>query len=424
VHEMLIVLQREFVERVRTKSFVISTLLFPVFMAAIFVVPILMGGGSGGENRLALASDAPAAVTESVVTSLEIPPATERGASFVVERVEGSFEEQREALYARMAAGELDGVLYLPADIAETSTALYRGRNVTNMQATERLQRATSEAVQAVRLRDAGLEVTEVAALLRPVRLESARVTRAGEEGGSAVGSFILAYIIAFLLYMLIAIYGNNVMRSVLEEKTSRISEVLISSMRAPQLMAGKVIGVSSVVLFQVVIWAALAAIVLSQSNLLIERFNLPPQILSTIRVEPGVLLLLLLYFVLGFFLYAAIFAAVGAAVTSEQEAQQFAFFPMMPLIVPMLFLAPITSDPTGSTATVMGWLPFTSPIVMPMRMAATDIPLLEVLGSLALLVATVWIVSWVAGKIYRIGILSTGKRPSLRELALWMRTA
>jgi ABC-2 type transport system permease protein len=210
----------------------------------------------------------------------------------------------------------------------------------------------------------------------------------------------------------------------VLEEKTSRISEVLISSMRAPQLMAGKVIGVSSVVLVQVMVWGAMAAAVLSQSTLLSERFNLPPGFFSSLRVAPEVWAFLLIYFVLGFFLYAAIFAGVGAAVTSEQEAQQFAFFPMIPLILPLLFLTAITSDPMSRVSLVMGWIPFTSPIVMPMRMVAAEIPLLDVLGSLAVLVATVWIVSWVAGKIYRIGILSTGKRPSLRELALWMRTA
>jgi len=424
VSEMLIVLQREFVERVRTKSFVISTLLFPLFMAAIFVVPILFGGGPGTENRLAVVSEAPDAVTEGVIASLEVPPASDREASFVIERVSGGYEENREALFTRVAADELDGVLYLPADIVETSAAVFRGRNVTNMPTIERLRRATSEAVQSVRLREAGLEVTEVAALLRPVRVEGARVTRGGEEGGSAVGSFLLAYITAMLLYMLIAIYGNNVMRSVLEEKTSRISEVLISSMRAPQLMAGKVIGVSSVVLVQVLVWAAMAGVVMSQSNLLVERFGLPPGFLSSLRVAPEVWLFLLLYFILGFFLYAAIFAAVGAAVTSEQEAQQFAFFPMMPLIVPLLFLAPITSDPAGALATTMAWIPFTSPIVMPMRMAASEVPLMEIAGSLLLLAATVWALSWAAGKVYRIGILSTGKRPSMRELVTWMRTA
>lgn len=213
-------------------------------------------------------------------------------------------------------------------------------------------------------------------------------------------------------------------MRSVFEEKTNRIAEVLMSTIRASHLMAGKIIGVGSAAVAQVLIWAAITAVVVSQSDRLGEGFRLPDTALQALNVPLSTGILLFLYFLLGFFLYASVFAMVGAAVTSEQEAQSVQFLALLPMITPMLFLQSILNAPLGRLSTVLGLVPFTSPITMPMRLASTPVPPLEIAASLALLAAGIAAVAWVAGKIYRVGILSTGKRPGVAELARWIRSA
>src|SRR5690606_19975984 len=225
--------------------------------------------------------------------------------------------------------------------------------------------------VQAARLQRAGIELTELASLLTPVRIHTARITPTGEDGTDAGASFLLAYVIAFLLYMMIAFYGANVLRSVLEEKTNRIAEVLVSSVAASRLLLGKGVGVSAAVLLQVLIWAGSIALLVTRSDWLSARFNVPPEALDALRVEPLLAVVLIAFFVLGFFLYASLFAALGAAVSSDQEAQSLQIVVMLPLFVPLLLLIPLTTEPLGPLATVLGLVPFTAPMAMPMRMAA-----------------------------------------------------
>jgi ABC-2 type transport system permease protein len=226
------------------------------------------------------------------------------------------------------------------------------------------------------------------------------------------------------VIYMMIAMYGTGVTRSVLEEKNNRIAEVLVSSMRATHLMAGKILGVGSAVLLQVLTWVLLIGLLITQSDWLAQRFNVDPAALNALTAQPGTTALLIAYFVLGFLLFAALFAGLGAAVTSDQEAQSFQMFLMVPLFVPLLFLLQLTTRPLEPLARMLGLIPFTAPVAMPMRMAAARIPNSEIVASLALLVVTLALTAWLAGKIYRIGILSTGKRPSMAELIRWLRTS
>jgi ABC-2 type transport system permease protein len=286
------------------------------------------------------------------------------------------------------------------------------------------LRVAGTRAVQSERLRTAGIDASAVAALVAPVDVDEARLTARGEERGGALSTFLTAYVFAFLIYLMTTLYGVAVMRSVLEEKTNRIAEVLMSTIRASHLMAGKIIGVGSAAVAQVLIWAGITAIVVSQSHRLGEGFSLPDTALQALNVEPKTGVLLFCYFLLGFFLYASVFAMVGAAVTTEQEAQSVQFVALIPMIAPMMFLESILNAPLGRLPTVLGLIPFTSPITMPMRMASTPVPPIEIAASLVLLVLGIAAVAWLAGKIYKVGILSTGKRPTLPELVRWVRSA
>lgn len=419
----LLVLRREFRERVASKSFVIGTLVFPLIMGGLIMLPRLVGS-RGTERTLMVVNDGPPAVGEAFAAALGAAPASADENTYKVIPLQGPSSTVRDGLNLRVEAKEIDGYVVLPADVLESGTIVFRARNVGSFAVMRELRSAGTQAVQSERLKTAGISPSAVAALIAPVRVDEARITSRGEERGGALSTFLAAYVVAFLIYLMTTLYGVAVMRSVLEEKTNRIAEVLMSTIRASHLIAGKIIGVGSAAVAQVLIWIVIMAILVTQSERLGDRFALPDSVLQALRVEPLTGVLLFLFFLLGFFLYASIFATVGAAVTSEQEAQSVQFIALLPLISPLLFLESILNAPLGPTATTLGILPFTAPIAMPMRMASTPVPAIEIVVSLVLLVCGIAVVAWVAGKVYRVGILSTGKRPSLAELAQWVRSA
>jgi ABC-2 type transport system permease protein len=419
MRNVLLIIRREFLERVRTRAFVLSTVLFPLFMAAMIFLPSLMRTG-GGERTLVLVDQSPAGIGQSVAKALQTPSKEKEAIRYTIERVEGPLEAQRARLNARVEAKEIDGYLWIGPDVVATSEVQYRARDVTKVRVVEDIEKAVTAAVRQERLRGQGLTAAQVAQLVRGVEVKAARITGEGEEGGNIFATLISAYVIGIMFMQLILLYGQNAMRSVLEEKNNRIVEVIVSSVHASQLMAGKVLGLAAVAVLQVGIWVGFSMLLTSQG----ARMGMSASVLRAAALGPAVWGIILVYFILGFILYAAMYAAAGSTVTSEQEAQQLAVPLMMPLIVPMLFIMPVLTDPLGSTARTLSLIPLTSPIVMPMRAVATEIPALEIAGSIALLVAGVFLVLWLAGKIYRIGILSTGKKPSLREIGRWLRAA
>ena len=423
MRDVLLIIKREFRERVASRSFVIGTLLFPLLMAAVIMLPRLVGS-RGAERTLALVNEGPPGVAAAFSTLLGRTPESSDDNTYRVQPVEGTYSALRDSLNARVEAKEIDGYVVLPADVLERGTIIFRARNVGSFAVMRDLRAAGSGAVQSQRLRKAGIEPRAVAALIAPVQVDEARITSRGEEKGGALSTFLAAYVVAFLIYLMTTLYGVTVMRSVLEEKTSRIAEVLMSTIRAPHLIAGKILGVGSAAVAQVLIWIAILAVIVTQSHRFGDRFALPEGMLQALKVEPLTGVLLFLFFLLGFFLYASVFATVGASVTSEQEAQSVQFIALIPLITPMMFLESILNAPLGPTATTLGLVPFTAPIAMPMRMASTPVPGIEIAICVALLVVGIVVVSWVAGKIYRVGILSTGKRPTAAELVRWVRSA
>lgn len=423
MRNVLIIIRREFLERVRTKAFVIGTVLFPVFMVGLIFLPALIRAG-GGERTLVLVDRSPSGLGEQVAATLQVPSEDENAIRYTIERTTAPFEEQREALNRRVEAKEIDGYVVIGEDVLTTNEVAYRARDVTKVQVVQDVEAAVTAAVRQERLAGRGLTASEVLELVRGVDVQAARLSGQGEERGNLMATMMTAYIIFILFMQLIALYGQNAMRSVLEEKNNRIVEVIVSSVRPVHLMAGKILGLAAVALLQIGIWVSFVALLASQSGWMSERFGISTGAFSALQLEPVVWLVLLTFFALGFVLYAAMYAAAGSTVTSEQEAQQLAFPLMLPLFVPIAFIIPILMDPLGATARTLSLIPFTSPVVMPMRAVATDVPGGEIAASMALLVLGTAAIVWLAGKIYRVGILSTGKKPSLRELVRWMRMA
>jgi ABC-2 type transport system permease protein len=423
MRDVLLIIRREFRERVASRSFVLGTILFPLLMAGLIFLPRLIGS-RGTERTLVLVNEGPAGVGEAFAAALGGRPGSADENTYRVLPLPGRYSQLRQSLNARVEGKEIDGYVVLPADVLTSGTVVFRARNVGSFAVMRDLRSAGNRAVQSERLKTAGIGASAVAALIAPVQVDEAKITARGEERGGALSTFLAAYVVAFLVYLMTTLYGVAVMRSVLEEKTNRIAEVLMSTIRAWHLIAGKIIGVGSAAVAQVLIWVAILTVIVSQSHRLGPRFALPETFLQALRMEPLTGALLFLFFLLGFFLYASIFATVGASVTSEQEAQSVQFVALIPLIAPLMFLESILNAPLGRTATTLGLVPFTAPIAMPMRMASAPLPRIEIAASIGLLLCAIALVAWIAGKIYRVGILSTGKRPSLRELARWVRTA
>lgn len=423
MHNVLLVLRREFLERVRTRAFIIGTVLFPVFMVAMIFLPAIIKSG-GGERTLVLVDQAPAGIGARVAQALQAPGTEKDAIRYTVERVQAPLESVRARLNERVESKEIDGYVVLGPDVLRTNQVAYRARDVTRLQVVEDIGGAVTSALQQERLRDRGLTAAQVAELVRRVDVRAARISGGGEERGNLLATIMTAYVLMFLFLQLITVYGQNAMRSVLEEKNNRIVEVIISSVKPTQLMAGKILGLAAVALLQIGVWAGFTALLASQQGFLSRRFGIGAGAFSALKLEPAVWGVILVFFTLGFVLYAAMYAAAGSTVTSEQEAQQLTFPLMLPLFIPVMFIMPILTDPLGNIARTLSLIPFSSPLVMPMRAVATEVPLWEAAASIGLLVAGTALVVWLAGRIYRIGILSTGKKPTLRELGRWLFAA
>jgi ABC-2 type transport system permease protein len=271
-----------------------------------------------------------------------------------------------------------------------------------------RVADAVRGALTREKLAAAGMSASEVDSLLAPVRLESnkAQAGRAGAAVASAYGMY-------FLMYFVILFYGMNVARSIIEEKTSRIFEVMLATVKPSELLAGKVIGVGAVGLTQVFIWLTLAIGAL--------KFQLVGQ---DIHVLPtvGQSLLFIVFFVLGYLLYSSIAAALGAMTNSEQELQQMQIFLMLPLIFSSGIIFMVITNPDGLVAKWASFVPFTAPLIMYTRVIVGKPGAEQIAASILGLIVTISIVLWLASRIYRIGILMYGKKPNLPEILRWLK--
>jgi len=413
------VLRREFVERVRTKWFWVSALLVPLLYASLFVVPALLLQ-EGGPTRIAVVDSARSTLGDRVTRALEA------GHAFRATRVPVG-PGIVDSLLQEVSAKRLDGVLLLTGDVVARGAAEYRAANVSFPRDLRELERVLGDVVTAARLERAGVAPALLERAARPITLTTKPIAGTQVSRESAAQSFSLAYVMGILQYMAILMYGVTVKSSVLEEKTTRVVEVLVSSVRPFALLLGKVLGVGAASLFQLAIWGVAGAVLVSQRGIL-TAFAAPTPgtaVFQVPQVSAAMAAIFLVYFLGGFFLYAAMFGAVGAMSSSEQEAQQAQQPIVWVLMFTFLFsIFALLNDPNSSLSRVLSLVPFTSPITMPVRWAAGPPPAAELATSLVALAAGIVAVTWVAARIYRVGILMTGKRPSLRELVRWVRAA
>jgi ABC-2 type transport system permease protein len=336
-------------------------------------------------------------------------------------------ERIADSLTSVVGAKELDGYLIISDAAVDDGEVEYRGSNVSSLADMQVLERAIRQAVLTARLDRAGVDPEVVAQAQVGVRLQTTNI-RGGEltdETGEM--TFILAYGVWIILYMSILLYGVQVMGAVVEEKTSRVIEVLVSSLRPFQLLTGKVVGVGAVGLFQLLIWGVSAWVLFQKRDMVLQLFGIEApggQGFSLPGVSLAAVGVVLAFFLLGYFLYAAMFAAVAAMSNSEAEARQAQTPVVMLLVIPSVLMLGILQQPDGSMAVALSLIPFCSPIAMPVRWAAATVPMVEMVASVLILLFTLWLVIWVAARIYRVGILMHGKRPTPRELIRWVRAS
>ena len=430
-----IIIGREFNERVRKKSFILTTLLTPLLIVGLMVAPMLIMSYSEGEEKRIVVIDDSGIIAPYLQSNDEVR----------FEPMSITVEDARKVFKEHFA------VLHIGKDVVNNPAEV---RMYTNESASimleENIATIIEKAIESERLKAHNIEnLPQILAsikadvALQSFKNESSSGTEEIKSSSSAVAT-VIAYVLSFMLYMFLIIYGAMVMQSVIEEKNNRGLEVLVSSVRPFEMMLGKILGVALVAVLQIVIWIALIACV----GFFVIPLLIPEDISSMLEmmrqgaaIEAGadigllqaimtltdvqylgtIFASLLLFVVGGFLLYAALFAAVGSAVDNVQDAQQLQLPITMPIILSLLIMITVINDPTSKVAFWCSMIPFTSPIVMMARIPY-EIPMWEIITSLVLLYATFIGAVWLASKIYRVGILIHGKKPTFKELYRWIR--
>lgn len=414
MREAFVIAKREFIERVRTKWFAVMTILGPILMIALIVVPVLFASRGTDGAKIEIA-DETGVLGKPLVEAF----AVKSGQNWIGTIVDPATTD--EALRKHIASKDIAGFIRLPKDTLTGGEAVYQGDNATNQVVQIVMRQLVNEVVISERLREhLHAPQAEIDVLLAPAKVKTLHTNgeTQGENGGAM---FALGYIIALLLYFVITLYGINVMRSVVTEKTSRVVELMAAATKPRSMMIGKIVGVGGAGLAQITIWLVVAGVALEFHEQLLGLFGVSGGggLPSLGGMDFAVIFA---FFVFGFLFYSTMYAAVGAMVASEQDSQQAQIPITMFLVIGMVSMTAVTGDPRGHTAEVLTMVPFWSPMLMPLRYLLGGATGLDVAISLGILIVSMAIVSRAAAKIYRVGILMYGKRPSLRELIRWLR--
>lgn len=437
MHKIWAVIRREFVERVRTKAFLLSTILFPVFMAAMVIIPGFLLSRSTGTLRIALVDATTDEMGRRMATALDAARIGKGEAAlprFAVTRfpaVDHAIAVRDSLLpvtgRSRKSLEGFDGILLVTDSTVIGGKAAYFGANVASFDDMRELEQTLRPIVIARRLEGLGVDLAAVMKSVQGIDLVTTKVADGKLTGESGAATFALAYAMGFILYFSLLIFGNQVMMSIIEEKNNRIVEILASSLTPFQMMLGKVVGVGLVALLQIGIWSGAATFFSANQAKILGALGIAssgPMPFSFPSMGPGLLLVFLLFFSLGFLLYAAAYAAVGAMCSTTQDASQMQMPVMMFVLVGFFSVFALIRDPNGTAAHVLSFVPMLTPFVIPMRYSISPLQPLELMLAVLVTVAGVLAIVWLAGRIYRVGILSYGKKAGLRDMIRWIRTA
>lgn len=410
------IISREYFERVKRKSFIISTILTPLFMVGIMALPALIAIFATPEEKQIAVIDESGVIAPTLQNSDEV-----------------KFIATKASLDELTDNDNYDAVLVIGSDIVEkpSSATLYT-RAAASMQLENSIESQIKHTVESVRLRKYNIDnLNEIlAAVNADVQLQTFRIDEEETSETSSALSYIVGIIMSFMLYMFILLYGQMVMTSIIEEKNNRVLEIVVSSVKPTYLMLGKILGIGLVAITQILIWAlivmsftiwvmptfasALATSGDTEMLTIISR-------LGDLSYIVTLFVYLLLFLIGGYLFYSSIYAAIGSAVDNIQDASQLQTVAILPIILGMVLSPAVVQDPMSTFATWVSVIPFTSPMVMISRIPF-GIPFWQIALSIVLLYATFLFMIWLAAKIYRVGIFMYGKKPTLTELIRWAR--
>ena len=415
--QTLIIINREYWERVRRKSFIFTTLLMPFIFVGLMALPTLVATLSGPEDKKVAVVDKTGYISKSLLGN----------ESMIFEISDQPVDSLRER-------EDLDAILVIPEGVVENPNDILMYVNGSPSPQTEmfisQILKSTIEEQRLGKYNIEGLDkiIEDVHA---DVHIRTIRIDGEQDQESSSIASYIIGIVLCMILYMFIMLYGQMVMTSIIEEKGNRVLELIVSSVKPTNLMLGKLLGIGAVAVTQILIWAIIIGVfsfavmpslltgaIASSSNVELS------QMLSAVG-DPafvmGLFGLLTLYLILGYLFYSGIYAAIGSSVDNIQDAGQLQVFAIVPIILGMVFSMSVINDPGSNLAVVLSMIPFTSPMVMMARLPF-GVPGWQIMVSILILLVSMLLLVWIAAKIYRVGIFMYGKKPNLRDLVRWAR--
>jgi len=404
MHNVWLIAKREYMERIKTKGFLIATILIPLLMGGGLFGVATMASKAKATSHIAVVVGSQPQLAEDIKRELE----NGKDSKMTVDVVPASTAHA--VLDQRIANNQLDAYLVIvPATtVGERPTFDFTPRSTADIATSTTIEDALHRVLMREYLAGKGVSEPEAAALIEPVTLN---VMEKNGKHGDSKASFYVAYILFLLMYMVVLLYGMNVARSIIEEKTSRVFEVLLATITPDELLAGKIIGVGGVGLTQVGIWLIAAGLLAAQMGMA-----------SGVSLSMAQAVFFAVYFALGYALYSSVAAALGAMTNSEQELQQLNMFMMIPLFFSLLMLQPIVTNPNSMLSRIVSQIPFCAPLLMNLRVSISMPQPWEIALSIGLIVVTIYAVLWVSSRIYRVGILMYGKKPNLPEILRWLK--
>jgi ABC-2 type transport system permease protein len=410
MHNTWLIAKREYTERIRTKAFLIATILIPVMMGVFVLGSVFLAKKTKSSSHIVIVSR-----DTQLALDLQDELKKGKGSDMTIETMAPG-DQVRDTLDNELQDHTIDGYLWITPGKTPTDRPLfqYKPRSKADIATSSLLADALQDVLVRERLTHQGMVSPDVDALLAPVDIDTSS-SDATHKGGNT--SFAVAYVLFFLMYMVVMLYGMNTARSIIEEKTSRVFEVMLATVKPEEMLAGKILGVGSVGLTQVLIWM-IAALLLAATPLAASL----GQGDFSFSITWWQAVFFLLYFVFGFLLYSSMAAALGAMTNSEQELQQLNMFLVMPLAFCMIMIPVVVTNSNGALSRIVSLIPFCSPLLMNFRISLGMPPAWEIALSFALMSITICAVLWVASRIYRVGILMYGKKPTLPEILRWLK--
>jgi ABC-2 type transport system permease protein len=422
-----IVFSREYLQRLKSKGFIISTILAPLALFAAIMIPIL--------TTVLLEDDTQRLVYVVDRADLDLDRLDLSGD---VEIRMSDLDE--DSLRSLVLGDRIDGYLHFPAGITTgTESGRYVSQGGGGLQFIFDLERSVEKIVREARLVEAGVGESVLEIIDSEVHFESIRLTEHGEGADATAVLSIVGYVMAMIIYVAIFLYGSLVMRSVIEEKTNRVVEIVVSSVRPFQLMLGKVLGVGAVGLTQLLIWIIATFALITATGLVLTSLVAPSDLASAAtgaqaptdvfpmdlpEIPFSFFVYFILFFLGGYLLYASLFATIGSVVEQESDAQQFMLPIALPIVLSLLFLGRIIESPDSTLSIVTSYIPLFSPILMPVRGIVAPLAVWEMPLALVILFATFAGTVWFCARVYRVGILMYGKRPRFSDIVKWARMA